>query len=611
MKPKNVVSIRKKEPKPTQFGTWGNGIATRKRRGLQFAYEWFSPSGSNLDTSNYQRPFRFLTDDQCWDVYRRCADVRASVDSIVRRVSTFDWIVTPTLDPHDERYHELLDVCNDVKGFLLRPNKNGDTWQEIMTAFLTDTLVFDAGVMELAFDREGNLQELVPLRGSTIFPIIDQYGRVVKYEQSSIGANDISFAVTDPKDVDPEFNPSEIIYFSLFKNTTNPEGNPLIEALVQEVISLMRATEHAMLNLDADEIPPGILVLAGIAGRAADEAKADLQKLKGQDHKIRVMTTPDPSGVGAQWVELRRTPKDIEMRDIILDIRRTIYRVFGVMPVEMGMTQDMPRATATAQLDVASSHLVTPILELLQAKINAQIIPSLIQDEEISKFVEFRFDREARLTAKEQNELSSTHQNYVRNGIMTRNEVRDVLGLLPLPGGDTATLEVAGMPTPLHTFGSPPEEVGDDFKVEPFTDKELEEDVEEEGIDPELDEIVAEERAKTDYGKKSNAKAAMDNLPAKTQKALKNKGKEHNDEHGKVKSKKIPNINYLAVSYYRGIGAYNTNPSSVRPTVTSAEQWAMARVNGLLFALRNGKFKRKPYDTDLLPKEHPSYKKET
>jgi hypothetical protein len=30
--------------------------------------------------------------------------------------------------------------------------------------------------------------------------------------------------------------------------------------------------------------------------------------------------------------------------------------------------------------------------------------------------------------------------------------------------------------------------------------------------------------------------------------------------------------------YNRGVGAYKTNPESVRPQVKSAEQWAMARV---------------------------------
>lgn len=34
----------------------------------------------------------------------------------------------------------------------------------------------------------------------------------------------------------------------------------------------------------------------------------------------------------------------------------------------------------------------------------------------------------------------------------------------------------------------------------------------------------------------------------------------------------------LQIIYNKGIGAYKTNPTSVRPQVKSAEQWAMARV---------------------------------
>ena len=468
------IRVRRGE-KPIPIGSWG-GIS-RKRKGVQFGYEWLSPSSNSINVNQYQNPFRFLSNDQCWDAYRRCADLRAAVDSIVRRVATFDWIVSPVIDPHDNRYNSLLEVCEKVRGFLLRPNKNGDTWQEVMTSFLTDTLVYDSGVLELVYDLDGSLRELVPLRGASVFPVIDEFGRVLEYEQNLIGANSMVFHLEPNDQGTPKFKTNEIIYFSLFKNTSNPAGNPIIDSLVYEIIGLLRATQHAMLNLDADEIPSGILVLAGIAGRAAEEAKADLQKLKGQDHKIRVMTTPDPSGVGANWLQLKRTPKDIEMRDVIMDIKRTIYRAFGVMPVEMGMTEDMPRATATAQLDVASSHLVTPILELLQAKINAQVIPSLLQDQSISSLIKFSFDRESRLTAREQQELASTHQTYVRNGIMTRNEVRGVLGLLPLKGGDVATLEVAGMPTALHSFGEAPNSE-EDFQVQPFSEEQDEKELE-------------------------------------------------------------------------------------------------------------------------------------
>jgi hypothetical protein len=64
-------------------------------------------------------------------------------------------------------------------------------------------------------------------------------------------------------------------------------------------------------------------------------------------------------------------------------------------------------------------------------------------------------------------------------------------------------------------------------------------------------------------------------------------------------------VRMLEAVFERGIGAYRTNPGSVRPTVTSAEQWAYARVNAFLTALRTGRFPRRAFDTDLLPEGHP------
>lgn len=99
-------------------------------------------------------------------------------------------------------------------------------------------------------------------------------------------------------------------------------------------------------------------------------------------------------------------------------------------------------------------------------------------------------------------------------------------------------------------------------------------------------------------------RAIEDEFPEKTITALENKVEEHNEEHGSAKSKRVT-LGMLAKVYKRGIGAYNTNPQSVRPSVTSEEQWAMARVNSFLYAVRNGKFRSGKHDTDLLPDGHP------
>ena len=85
---------------------------------------------------------------------------------------------------------------------------------------------------------------------------------------------------------------------------------------------------------------------------------------------------------------------------------------------------------------------------------------------------------------------------------------------------------------------------------------------------------------------------------------LRKKVEEHNEEVGNVASKRTTYRTLLAV-FERGIGAYKTNPASVRPSVSSPEQWAYARVNSFLFALRNGRFQGGKHDTDLLPESHP------
>jgi len=93
------------------------------------------------------------------------------------------------------------------------------------------------------------------------------------------------------------------------------------------------------------------------------------------------------------------------------------------------------------------------------------------------------------------------------------------------------------------------------------------------------------------------------------EKGLRKKVEEHNEEVGNVASKRTNYRTLLAV-FERGIGAYKTNPASVRPNVTSPEMWAYSRVNSFLFVLRNGRFQGGKHDTDLLPESHPLSSKE-
>ena len=98
---------------------------------------------------------------------------------------------------------------------------------------------------------------------------------------------------------------------------------------------------------------------------------------------------------------------------------------------------------------------------------------------------------------------------------------------------------------------------------------------------------------------------AMKAVSARIRKILRDKVTKHNAGNPKFRT----TTGTLAKVFNRGVGAYRTNPGSVRGNVRSADQWALARVNGFLRALRTGRFKRTPYDTDLLPAGHPAKKR--
>lgn len=454
MSKKPVTLVQEEIPtvgtKPVRSGGWFNNSritsATPKATALRDRIGWShaAVTSSLYDTptshySFYQR-YRALYPEQYWQLYKTTPDVRACVDTIVRRIATWDWYIKVNADPRDtEKYERLTKEANRVRGFLARPSTDGTTWQEMMTALITDIMVYDAGVIELVNDDVGRLVELKCWLGSEWFPVIDKHGHLLYYEQQ-------------PEDMAEEpvqVNPENLAYFKLYNNTRSALGLPILETVINECLTAILSSEHAMLAMDADEIPPGLLVLGGVAGPAAERARADMMAMKGKDSRIRVVTSPQPNGIEAKWLELRHTPKDLELMNVVDQMRRAIWRTFGVMPVELGETTGVPRAAAEIQMDVSSSHLISPILELVQARINQQIVKRLVDPDDLDE-LSFTFDRVAPTTSVEKLDTAKRAEILLKKGVMTVNEVRAEMGYMPIAGGDIAIVETSIGPMPLE-----------------------------------------------------------------------------------------------------------------------------------------------------------------
>ena len=461
-------------------------------------------SGSTAYGTATTSPDRILTPEQARLIYQRTPDVRSAIDGIVRRVSTTDWKIEPSeeeCDPAHPRYDEANEESAAIRRWLKKPTDDADLFQTEMTKTLTDLLIWDAGAFELVPNsrRPKVVQELVSIRGADIHPHVDSKGRLIEYVQEPRTAiTGVSSKV--------RFGKEQILYLRLFPNNEGPEGLSLLESLIYEVAAILRAAEHISSSLNLNELPPGLLVVAGIAKTAQDRFSADFEAKRGEDWRLRPVFSEREGVVDAKWIELKRAPRDLQINELATEIRRTIWRVFGVMPVEQGDTGDMPRATATIQLDVGSSHLLTPILDLVEATLSARVIPRrVVDDPELGELLSFKWKRTRDLTPEEQQQRAEALAKLVQEGILSTNEVRHVLGQQPREEGDVlrvGTVTLASIVEPDEVDGTEAEgsdEARDDEDADPEDPKDEEDPKDDEG-DEEVDD---EEEAPKAKGRRS------------------------------------------------------------------------------------------------------------
>ena len=352
-------------------------------------------------------PFRTLR-----QIYKKSSSVRSCVDTISREVSNLKWKIEIKKGfPGNNQEH--LDIAKD---FFTNPNFDQESFGQILSKFLTDLLVLDAGVLEKVWSiGKKNLLEIVARDGAEFIPMLDPKGYLLGYQQR-------------PEEITRErvdFTKEEIMYLSFYPQTNSIFGNPTIDSIVDEVATLLFATQYVATSFTEDEIPPGILNLGVIGEEAYVRFKRSIKEERGRkkDRFLRVIFGPEK----VQWIELKRPNREMQTAELMTKIERVIYRNFGITPVQMGQTEKVPRASAEVQLEISRSKMVAPLVNLLNFHINQDIIQQGFgfNDVEFSLVLEDVEGEEPK---------ARSAKLYIDSGIMTRDEARHkYLGMGPLP----------------------------------------------------------------------------------------------------------------------------------------------------------------------------------
>ena len=283
------------------------------------------------------------------------------------------------------------------------------------------------------------------------------------------------------------------------------------------------------------------------------------------------------TGKKFSWVNFGLSTSDLQLLESYNASIKDLCNLYGVPVQLLNNTDSTTYDNYRIARKVLFTNAVIPELNKIRDEFNRWLVPLFGEN----LYFDFDYSAIPELMPEQQQLIDNLSKSYW----LTSNEKREASGYGI--DEDNPIMNDYLVPAGMMPISDLDLAIGDDvtFPVQQTTENE--EVVEEEVIE----EIRDDEETKEE-------------ISAKLRTTLENKVEEHHEKVGDDKTKRT-NVRTLFAVYKRGVGAYRTNPQSVRPTVNSEEQWAIARVNSFLYALRNGKFRSGKHDQDLLPEGHP------
>jgi len=279
-------------------------------------------------------------------------------------------------------------------------------------------------------DGKGDIKEIYIMRPDRV--------QIIPSESEPLKVAGYVYILPDGKKV--PFNPSEVLHFKNFNPMAEHpyphRGMGIVEAASWAVDTENAAQEWNYSFFQNSARPDGVLYQDGVSTMSDDDffrLKAQWEQAhQGQTnaHKIAIL-----SG-GMKWQEIGRTQKEM---DFVLQRqwdRDQIMAMFQVPKTALGIVEDVNRANAEATNFVFADRTIKPLMLSFVDHLNEYLIP---------EYGDYTLGCESPVPEDQVADLNMYDKAVDR--WMTRNEIRQKLGLDPIDGGDwlMAPLAVQGL----------------------------------------------------------------------------------------------------------------------------------------------------------------------
>ena len=241
-----------------------------------------------------------------------------------------------------------------------------------------------------------------------------------------------NFGATNPNPITGDKRPNEIIHIKEYSPLNTFYGVPDVIAALPALIGDALASQYNIDYFQNKAVPRYVVTLKGaqLSADAEDKLFRFLQTgLKGQNH--RTLYIPLPGDSDTNKVEFRMDPieagvQEASFNDYRVRNRDDILVAHQVPLSKIGGGDASAIAAAIAQDRTFKEQVTRPEQTKLEKVLNKII-------REKTDILEIKFNE---LTLTDEVAQSQIHERYVRNKIITPNEVREDLGLPQLDDGD-------------------------------------------------------------------------------------------------------------------------------------------------------------------------------
>lgn len=240
-----------------------------------------------------------------------------------------------------------------------------------------------------------------------------------------------NFQSTDPNTVTTDPNPNEIIHFKVYSPLNTYYGVPDIIAAGQAVVGDQYANQYNIDYFQNKAVPRYIVTVKGAHLDSQSEEKLFrfLQTdLKGTSHRTLYIPLPpdnDQTKVEFKMEAVETGVQEGSFEKYHIQNRNDILTAHQVPLSKIGMG-DSGSAEALASDRTFKEQVARPKQRALEKRLNKII-------KEFTDIIVLKLNE---LTLTDEMAQSQIDEKYLRNQVVTPNEVRDTLGKPPIPGGD-------------------------------------------------------------------------------------------------------------------------------------------------------------------------------